>query len=346
VSPDCADYPEGLRSLAPPPALRVRGEVPRGPAIAIVGTRTPSEPARDWARAAAEALSRRGLVVWSGGAVGVDAAAHEGALDAGAPTVVVLGSGLDAPFPPQNRELFDRIPARGGGLVAIFDDHEPQSPSSGAASRAARPRSSSPSAAIDHASVRLVEMKPRTSARPRRPAITSPSSVCSNSLRGAALRERGRLAPEGGAAARGLARAARGGSRTPRARGRRARGRSRALRRGDHAARIADAPEHPLEHEEVTRIPDERPVILATGPLTRDALAAHLGGVVGGSTSPTTTRSRRSSRGLDRLGQGVEAVALRQGRRVSRSVALATAPEAEGRGARRAPDYRGPTRRT
>ncbi|MBK8941519.1 MAG: DNA-processing protein DprA [Polyangiaceae bacterium] len=125
VSPDCPDYPEGLRSLAPPPALRVRGEVPRGPAIAIVGTRTPSEPARDWTRAAAEALARRGLIVWSGGAVGVDAAAHEGALDAGAPTVVVLGSGLDAPFPPQNRELFERIAARGGGLVAIFDDHEP-----------------------------------------------------------------------------------------------------------------------------------------------------------------------------------------------------------------------------
>lgn len=125
VTPSCDDYPEGLSALAPPPQLRVLGPLPPGPALAIVGTRTPSEPARKFARDAARELSESGLSVWSGGAVGVDAAAHEGALDAGRPTVVVLGSGLDSPFPPQNRALFARVVESGGALVSPFDDAAP-----------------------------------------------------------------------------------------------------------------------------------------------------------------------------------------------------------------------------
>jgi DNA processing protein len=67
---------------------------------------------------AADLAGQHGAIVVSGGAVGIDSAAHRGALDAGAPTVAVLAGGLDAPYPGRNRPLFDEIVARGGALVA------------------------------------------------------------------------------------------------------------------------------------------------------------------------------------------------------------------------------------
>jgi DNA processing protein len=63
--------------------------------------------------------------VWSGGAFGVDAAAHRAALDAGAPTVVVFGGGLDRPSPAEHAPLFARVLDAGGAHVAIMDDGAP-----------------------------------------------------------------------------------------------------------------------------------------------------------------------------------------------------------------------------
>ncbi len=67
-------------------------------------------------------MARAGAWVVSGGAVGVDAAAHAGCLEAGGRTVVVLGGGLDHLYPAENRELFARIVESGGGLVSEMDD--------------------------------------------------------------------------------------------------------------------------------------------------------------------------------------------------------------------------------
>ena len=107
--------------------LYVRGAIPRAPGVAIVGTRRASEQAIAFTRALVLDLAARGFSVWSGGAIGIDAAAHEAALESGAPTVVVMGGGLDRPYPPENRGLFDRILAAGGALVArVADDVAPR----------------------------------------------------------------------------------------------------------------------------------------------------------------------------------------------------------------------------
>src|SRR5687767_5341516 len=91
------DYPANLKSVVDAPAtLFIRGSLPkRAPVVALVGARAASGHGLARAHDLAMGLSARGALVISGGAVGIDAAAHVGALDAGGPTVVVLGTGLD-----------------------------------------------------------------------------------------------------------------------------------------------------------------------------------------------------------------------------------------------------------
>jgi DNA processing protein len=116
-----ATYPPRLRDL--PDAsdtIWVTGELPRGPAAAIVGTRRPSEDGRQFARAIARELAEAGVAVFSGGALGIDTAAHEGALDGGGPTVVVAPSSFDCPYPPENQRLFERIVRAGGAFVTGY----------------------------------------------------------------------------------------------------------------------------------------------------------------------------------------------------------------------------------
>ncbi len=82
-------------------------------AVAIVGTRRPTEYGKRFAQALAGFLAERGVAVVSGLALGIDAAAHEGALENGGATVAVLGTGLDTAYPAENRKLFDEIAKRG-----------------------------------------------------------------------------------------------------------------------------------------------------------------------------------------------------------------------------------------
>ncbi len=92
----------------------------RAPCVAVVGTRAPSDAGRRRARTIAEELARNGVCVVSGLALGIDGAAHEGALAAGAPTIGVLGGGHAHFFPPRNRELAARISLHGGAVVSPF----------------------------------------------------------------------------------------------------------------------------------------------------------------------------------------------------------------------------------
>jgi DNA processing protein len=90
--------------------------------VAVVGGRRASPLRRAAARSIGAGLARAGWCVVSGGAVGVDAAAHAGAVDAGGRTVVVLGCGLDVPYPRANTGLFARVLAGGGTLTS---EHPP-----------------------------------------------------------------------------------------------------------------------------------------------------------------------------------------------------------------------------
>lgn len=114
------EYPECLKEIPdPPPALYVRGAIPLGNAVALVGSRKASVTGLDAARRLGQELASREVCVVSGLALGVDAAAHEGAVSAGGPTVGVLGCGIDVIYPKRNRALFERV-ERGGGIVSEY----------------------------------------------------------------------------------------------------------------------------------------------------------------------------------------------------------------------------------
>jgi DNA processing protein len=113
-------YPGPLRSIPdPPPAVFVNGTVPDTVSVALVGSRKASATGIETARALGSALSERGVCVVSGLALGVDAAAHEGAVEAGGPTVGVLGCGIDVVYPRRNRGLFQSV-RRHGALVSEY----------------------------------------------------------------------------------------------------------------------------------------------------------------------------------------------------------------------------------
>lgn len=114
--------PEALGALADPPAeLHVRGTWPAGLCVAIVGARAATEYGRAFAHRLAADLSTLGIVIVSGLARGIDAAAHMGALDAGGITVAVLPGSLDRITPPSHAELAERIVLGRGALVAEWE---------------------------------------------------------------------------------------------------------------------------------------------------------------------------------------------------------------------------------
>lgn len=120
-------YPARLLQTADPPLLLyVEGTLAAlaAPSLAIVGSRSATAQGLDNARAFAAALGREGLVVVSGLALGIDAAAHEGALSAPAGTVAVLGTGLEPVYPPRHAALARRIAAHG----ALLSENPPGTP--------------------------------------------------------------------------------------------------------------------------------------------------------------------------------------------------------------------------
>jgi DNA processing protein len=124
---DDPDYPKALLDLgfAPPVLYFVgRRELLNRPALAIVGSRNATAQGRDNARAFARALADAGLTIVSGLALGIDAAAHEGALAGAGSTLAVVGTGLDRVYPARNRELAHAIAAT-GGLLSEFPPGTP-----------------------------------------------------------------------------------------------------------------------------------------------------------------------------------------------------------------------------
>lgn len=115
------EYPGRLREIYDaPPVLWLRGDARllSRPSIAVVGTRHPSPNGTGMAEMLARDLSANGMLILSGMARGVDAAAHKGALAAKKPTVAVWGTGVDVIYPKENESLAEQIIATGGAIVS------------------------------------------------------------------------------------------------------------------------------------------------------------------------------------------------------------------------------------
>lgn len=118
LTPEDHGWPPGLHDLAHGPiGLVFRGTLASNSSVAIVGTRNPSSYGVRVARNFAAGLVDHGLSVISGGALGIDTAAHQGALDNGGTTIAVLAGGIDLDYPASNSRLFEEI-AQNGALVS------------------------------------------------------------------------------------------------------------------------------------------------------------------------------------------------------------------------------------
>ncbi|UIN56537.1 DNA-processing protein DprA [Pseudomonas kribbensis] len=120
---DHPDYPALLAQIPdPPPLLFVAGDprILEKPQLAMVGSRRASRPGMDTAAAFSRSLAGAGFVITSGLALGIDAAAHQAAVDVGGQTVGVLGTGLENFYPQRNRRLADAMIASGSAVLSEF----------------------------------------------------------------------------------------------------------------------------------------------------------------------------------------------------------------------------------
>ena len=119
------DYPALLSTIHDPPALLyLRGTLPSGETLAVVGARRASTAGMRFTAELCRELAARDLTVVSGLARGIDSAAHQGALDGGGLTLGVLGCGIDLVYPPESSKLFKRLLETG----AIVSEYPPGTP--------------------------------------------------------------------------------------------------------------------------------------------------------------------------------------------------------------------------
>ena len=115
-------YPDLLRTIHNPPmVLYLKGSVAalHSPGVGMVGSRAATDYGKEIAHTFGRALAGRGFAIISGLALGIDTAAHKGAMAAGGRTIAVLGCGLDKEYPPENRKLYSEIPAA-GALISEY----------------------------------------------------------------------------------------------------------------------------------------------------------------------------------------------------------------------------------
>lgn len=123
-----SEYPENLKNIYKPPSeIYIRGSIlPQDKnAIAIVGTRRATYYGLEQCRKLSYDLALRGITIVSGMARGIDTAAHKGALQAGGRTIAVLGSGHDHVYPPENKNLYDKIVESGAVISEFKSDTRP-----------------------------------------------------------------------------------------------------------------------------------------------------------------------------------------------------------------------------
>jgi DNA processing protein len=116
------EYPQNLLQIYDPPVLLyVRGDpqVLNLPSVSIVGTRRPTLYGTQMAQRLGRELAARGLVIVSGMARGIDAIAHQGAMDSNGRAIGVLGTGIDVCYPKENKKLYEKVLER-GAIISEF----------------------------------------------------------------------------------------------------------------------------------------------------------------------------------------------------------------------------------
>lgn len=124
LSPLNNSYTQIIGSIAVvPKRFYYMGSLPQNriPTVAIVGTRKPTSYGKEVTTTLASDLARRGVIVISGMALGIDALAHRAALDAGGITIAVQANGLGKLYPATNRQLGEDIVAKGGAIISEYD---------------------------------------------------------------------------------------------------------------------------------------------------------------------------------------------------------------------------------
>jgi DNA processing protein len=126
IRPGDAAYPDRLAVLPDAPQLLfVRGSMPAGPTVAVVGTRRCTAYGRRLATAYGVAIATAGWVLVSGLARGIDGAAHRGTVEAGGVGVVVLGCGIDVAYPREHAGLASRLVELGGAVITEYPPGTP-----------------------------------------------------------------------------------------------------------------------------------------------------------------------------------------------------------------------------
>ena len=127
LTPIDDEYPDKLLSHHAPLTLFLKGDYSLLEAnrLSFAGSRDASDETLEWTQEVSSTLAVEGYCIVSGGAFGVDAAAHEAALDAGGNTIIVSPSGHNNPYPAANAELFDRVEQNGLIISHRFPDEEP-----------------------------------------------------------------------------------------------------------------------------------------------------------------------------------------------------------------------------
>lgn len=131
LSPENNEFLQIISAIANcPTKLHYMGTLPetRRPAVAIIGTRKPTRYGVEVTHRLAYDLAKRGIVIISGMALGVDGIAHRAALEAGGTTIAVLGNGLDEFYPKSHRQLAEDIISKGGAVMSEFDPDVPAYP--------------------------------------------------------------------------------------------------------------------------------------------------------------------------------------------------------------------------
>ena len=122
LSLHCSNYPASLRNIQEPPLLLYCKGAPsifEAPVVAMVGSRAATEYGKRASEMLARGLSGHGMTIVSGGAYGIDAAAHRGVLQVGGKTAAILGCGIDVTYPKSHKKLFAEI-AEHGALLSEY----------------------------------------------------------------------------------------------------------------------------------------------------------------------------------------------------------------------------------